>query len=270
MGGQASERHRWKEPLHSLEVELRREFGLSPVGSRALVRRLGEFLDTYVGGEDGLRLPGQVCYAAVAVGERAGRPLRYCLTVPVALTLLHGQDAVVLEEQGSPALRRVRLERLCVEAVAQGAVLSHEDLSVLLGVELSTVRRMVRDCAEQGERPPTRGLIDDIGPTVSHKEQVLRLYFCGLLPNHIAARTGHSLGSVERYLGDFARVVELRRRELSAEATVRITGLSTTVVERYRTLCRDLNSPANQAVFDRLLSRFGSVETVGCEGGDRG
>lgn len=265
MGGTPEDRLRWKEPLHSLEVELQREFGLTPVSSRALVLRVGEFVDTYVAGQPGSRGAGQVCYSAVAVGERAGKPLRDCLTVPVALTVLHEADAEVLHTSGSPALRRTRLSRLCGEAHRQGAVLSHEDLSLLLGVELSTVRRMVHQCAEESGRPATRGLVDDIGPTVSHKAQVVRLYFRGLLPARIAARTGHSLGSVERYLNDFARVVELFRRGATTETTARITGMSSPLVQRYLALRAEFEGPGNAAVWGRLLSRFavaGDVEVV--------
>jgi hypothetical protein len=165
MGGSARERLRWKEPLHSLEVELQRDYGLTVVGSRALVRRVGEFLEATTASHEDSRQPGQICYPAVAIGERAGKPLRFCLTVPVSLTLLHASDAGVLHEQGSPALRRVRLARLCFEARRQGAALSHEDLALLLGVEDSSVRRMVQDCATEGARPPTRGLEADIGPS---------------------------------------------------------------------------------------------------------
>ncbi len=260
MGGKAEERLGWKEPVHSLEVELQRDFGLSPVGSRALIRRIGEFLEEYTGIEPGSRHPGQVSYPAVAVGERAGKPLRYCLTVPVALTVLHPSDAQILHNDGSPTLRRVRLARLCAEAYRQKAVLSHEDLSLILGVDLSTVRRLVRACAEEGERPPTRGLVEDIGPTLSHKEQVVRLYFRGLLPDRVAGWTGHSLGSVERYLSDFARVAELRRRNLSAEATVRITSMSPALVRRYLELVVELDRPEHAFVLERLLRRFGPVE----------
>jgi hypothetical protein len=230
------------------------------VSSRALVHRLREFLETYVDGRSGSRGVGQVVYSAVAVGERAGKPLRYCLTVPVRLTLLHPGDVQVLHESGSPALRRVRLARLCGEAYRQGAVLSHEDLSLLLGVEASTVRRLARGCADEGEPPPTRGLVDDIGPTVTHKEQVLKLYFRGLLPARIAARTGHCLGSVERYLGDFARVAELRRRGATIESTVRLTGMSPALIRRYLELLEQLDAPEHRPVFDRLLRRFGPIE----------
>lgn len=260
MGGRAQERLAWKEPTHSLQVELQREFGLSPVASRALVRRIEEFIEINGDGLKGGRAPGQVCYTAVALGERAGKPLRYCLTIPVCLTLVHPQDALVLHDSGTPALRRVRLARLCQEAYRQGSALSHEDLSVLLGVEASTVRRLARACAQEGEQPPTRGLIEDIGPTVSHKEKVLRLYFRGLLPARIAARTGHTLGSVERYLGDFARVAELRRRGATRESTVRITAMSPALVRRYLELLEQLDTPEHQPVLSRLLRRFGPID----------
>ncbi len=36
MGGKTEGRLYWKEPLHSLEVELERDFGLSAIASRAL------------------------------------------------------------------------------------------------------------------------------------------------------------------------------------------------------------------------------------------
>jgi hypothetical protein len=263
VGGRPDERLRWKEPLHSLQVELRREFGLSPVCSRALIRRLEEFLDAQMDGQPASRGPGQIRYPAVALGERAGKPVRLCRTIPVALTWLHPGDAEALHTSGSPALRQLRLARLCTEAYRQGAVLSHEDLSLLLGVEVSTVRRLARACAEGGEQPQTRGRVEDIGRTTSHKEQVLRLYLRGLLPARIAARTGHSLGSVERYLSDFARVAELLlRRRLPVGPTVRITGMSPALVRRYAELLEPFDRPEHRAVLDRLLRRFGPLEAA--------
>jgi hypothetical protein len=243
-----------------LEVELQVEYGLSPVASRALMRRIEEVLDGYrsAGGE--ARGPGQVTYPAVAIGERAGKPLRYCLTVPVSLTVVHEADGEVLHRQGSPALRRARLARMSAEAYRQGGVLSQEDLSLLLAVNLSTVRRLAQGCSEDGEHVVTRGVVEDIGPSVSHKEQVLQLYFAGMLPARIGARTGHSLGSVERYLGDFARVVQLQRQDVPAEGIARITGLTLRLVSRYVELSARYDRPCHQDVFARLLRRFAAPE----------
>ncbi len=260
MGEKSKDRLQWKEAMHSLGNELERDFGLSKVASRALVHRIGEFLDTYVSGQGGTRGPGQVCYPAVVVGEPAGRQIRHCLTEPVSLTVIHPSDAEVLHTEGSPALRRVRLARVCSEAYRQRAVLGHEDLSLLLAVDLSTVGRLVQQCTAEGNRPPTRGLIQDIGPTVSHKERVIRLYFKGQLPLRIAASTGHSLGSVERYLSDFGRVVALSKRGMSMEVISRITGLSGRLVGAYLKLAAEYNRREHQCVLERLLLRFGPLE----------
>lgn len=260
MGGKPEERLRWKEALHSLEVEFERDFGLSKVASRALVQRIGEFLDTYVSDQAGTRGLGQISYQAVVIGEPAGKPIRHCQTEPVSLTLMHPSDAEILHSEGSPALRRARLARLCAEAYRQKAALSHEDLSLLLAVELSTVGRLVRQCAAEGDRPSTRGLIQDIGPTISHKERVIRLYFRGQLPLRIAAVTGHSLGSVERYLADFGRVVALSKQGMAAEVISRITGLSERLVRSYLALASEYAQPEHQRIRERLLMRFGPLE----------
>lgn len=261
MGGSPEKRLFWKEPLHSLGIEFERDYGLSTIASRALVKRIGEFLDTYVSGQPETRGQGQVSYPAVAIGEPAGKPVRYCQTVAVSLTLVHPSDAEVLHNQGSPALRLARLERLCSEAYRQGAALSHEDLSLFLAVDLSTVRRLVSQCADKGDRPPTRGLIQDIGPTISHKEHVIRQYFRGRPPGRISAITGHSLGSVERYLSDFGRVLALQARELAPAVISRITGLSGRLVARYLEIGREYDRPEHQCLLQHLMLRFGPLES---------
>jgi len=267
MGGKPEDRLRWKEPLHSLGVELERDYGLSAIASRALVNRISEYLETYVAGHPETRDHWQISYPAVAVGEPAGKPIRYCITIPVTLTVVHPSDAEVLHEQGSPALRRVRLTRLCAEAYRQGAVLSHEDLSLLLAVDLSTVGRLMTRCTEEGSRPPSRGLIQDIGPTVSHKGQVVRQYFQGKAPGRIAGCTGHSLGSVERYLEDFGRVLALRNRRLAPVVISRVTGLRNKLVSDYLKLAEEYDKPEHQMVLERLLLRFGPLESEGSSDG---
>lgn len=267
MGGDPGDRLRWKEPLHSLGVELERDYGLSSIASRALVKRVSEFLEMGFSDQAEGKGQWQIWYPAVAIGEPAGKPIRYCKTIPVKLTLVHPSDAEVLHKQGSPALRRVRLGRLCAESYRQGAVLSHEDLSLLLAVDVSTVGRLVALCAGENDRPATRGLVQDIGPTVSHKGQVVRQYFRGQAPGRIAAYTGHSLGSVERYLGDFGRVVALRNRRLAPAVISRVTGLSERLVSDYLDLSSEYDRPEYQSVFERLMLRFGPLEDEGASDG---
>jgi hypothetical protein len=260
MGGDPTERLQWKNHLHSLEVELQSDFGLSPVASRALIRRIEEFIDNFTMQLPDGRAPGQISYPTVAIGERAGKPIRNCLTIPTKLTLLHESDADVLHNSGTPSLRRARVSRFCNEAYQQGTVLSHEDLALLLSVDSTTVRRLISDCAEEGTEIPTRGSIEDIGPGITHKEQVIALFFRGLFPAHIAARIGHRLGSVERYLTDFARIVHLKSQGVSSEVTIRITGLSPKTVNSYLDLLERYGLPEHRPVFERLIQRFCPLE----------
>jgi len=259
LGGNSPERLKWKEPFHSLLIELQEEFGLSPVAARALCRRIEEFGDSYYTSSG--RTVGQIVYSAVAVGEKAGKPVKFCKTVPVSLTVLHPFDANILDRRGSVALRQVRLCRMASEAYMQGGLLSYEDLACLLSVDISTIRSLVNSSTGEGGCPPTRGLMQDIGRTLSHKEEAVRLYFRGVLPAEIAARTGHSLGSVERYLSDFARVMKLTQDSLPIEATCRLTGLSPKLVKTYKALWKKLQTPANKPVIEQLMRRFDPLET---------
>ena len=244
MGGDRQKRHRWKELLNSLEQELRSDYGLSAIESRALVARVSRFIEETHQDESELRGPAQVRFVAVADGQPAGRPLSQCVTVPVLLSMLAPTDPDLLLAQGSRALRRARLHRMTHEARRQGAVLSYEDLGLLLAVDVSTVRRLVASCRADGLEVPTRGWVADIGPGSTHKARVIELCFRGLQPAQIATYTAHALSSVERYLGDFARVAELVRRGYPQPAVARITGLSPRTVRDYLALHERYAAPA--------------------------
>lgn len=256
MGGRRRTRHEWKEALRSLEQELRCDYGLSRIESRALVQRVADFIEQVHEEDEELRGPGRIRFVAVADGQPAGRPLSQCVTVPVLLSVLSPDDAPLLLEHGSRALRRARLHRVTHEARRQSGLLSYEDLALLLAVDLSTIRRLVASCRSDGLEVPTRGWVADIGPGSSHKARVIDLCFRGMQPAQIAAYTAHALSSVERYLGDFARVLELAQRGYPRTAIVRITALSPRTVRDYLALRDRYAAPAHRPVLDMLQQRF--------------
>ena len=256
MGGDRQVRHRYKELFYSLGQELRTDYGLSVIESRALVQRVAEFVAHLDESHQELRAPGQVRYVAVAEGQPAGRPLGQCVTLPVLLTLHAPTDSDVLLRDGSPALRRARLHRMVHEARSQGALLSYEDLSLLLGVDVSTIRRLVGVCREQGLEVPSRGWVADIGPGTTHRTRVVELYFRGMQPAQIAAYTAHALSSVERYLADFARVLELDARAYPRGAIIRITALSPRTVREHLALGARFSGPEYRYVHSTLAQRF--------------
>jgi hypothetical protein len=242
--------------FHSLEQELRHDYGLSVIESHALIRRIGEFIDQVYQDRGGLRKPGQVQYVAVAEGQPAGRSLSQCVTIPILLTVMGPDDAKVLVEYGSVALRRTRICRMAEEARQQAALLTYEDLSLLVGVDLSTVRRVVGRCRREGIEVPTRGRISDIGPGTTHRVRVIELLFRGMQPAQIAAYTSHALSSVERYITDFARILELTRMGYTRPSIIRITSLSPKTVRDYLELVDRYSGPQHGFVVEMLVQRF--------------
>jgi len=74
------------------------------------------------------------------------------------------------------AYRRNKELRLCDEAIDQGGVLTQEDLAILLGTSLSTIKRDDAYLMKKDTSLLTRGMMEDIGRSVSHKTKAVELY----------------------------------------------------------------------------------------------
>ena len=92
------------------------------------------------------------------------------------------KDREVLRQHGAVAMRRAKLMRIAEEAREQGGVLTQEDLGVLLGCDERTIRRDITVLHVQGIHVPTRGYVQDIGPTLSHKGLAIRHWLEGKEP----------------------------------------------------------------------------------------
>jgi hypothetical protein len=75
-------------------------------------------------------------------------------------------------------------------------------------------------------------------------------------PAQIAAYTFHALSSVERYIADFARVMELTRLSYSRPAIIRLTSLSPKTVREYLELVDRYSGEHHRPVRDMILQRF--------------
>lgn len=260
MGGDSYQRLHVKDHFKALEVELQTDYGLSRIASRALVHRILQFIDELIHSDSSHRHPGQILYTAVERHEPAGKPVRCCRLQTVRLSLVSPEDKKLLEQSGSVRLRCYRISRLTQEAYSQGGLLSQEDLRFLLSLDISTIRILSRQSRQLGMKVPTRGYVGDIGSGVSHKQQAIAYYFKGFGPERIASIIGHSMSSVERYLEDFARVVELASRGLQAEQIQRISTLSSSVTRHYLCLFKQYNQPHNRLYLEDLRRRFGPLK----------
>jgi Protein of unknown function (DUF1670). len=115
----------------------------------------------------------------------------------------------------------------------QGGLLTVEDLAFLTCSSPATVKRDLAEIRRRGEAVPTRGQIRDIGPTVSHKTTVVKLYLWGLQFTEIESRTHHSEASIRRYLADFRQVAALHARGATIPEIRAATSRSASLIAEY-------------------------------------
>ncbi len=219
-----------KDAESAIVARICEDFNLTPVLARAHYEQMARYFADY--GHMALH-PGELCYLAVAASEPPGKPIIACRKVQVALELASGEDRDVLRDQGLAAMRQGRLARLARQAQVQGGLLTVEDLAYLTCSSTATVKRDLAACRDGGVAVPTRGQIRDIGPGISHKAQVVQYYLWGLQFTEIERRTGHSEGSIRRYLLDFRQIAALYARGASIPEIRAATGRSASVIGEY-------------------------------------
>jgi hypothetical protein len=134
------------------------------------------------------------------------------------------------------------------EAIDQGALLSYEDIAMLLTTSPATVRRDARTSCKAGEVAMILGWKHDMGSGTSHKAQIIDLYFKGYQFTEIEPKTNHSQASVRRYLKDFVQIVALHRQRFSPAQIRQVTDLSERLIGEYL----DLYSHYDRQKNDRL------------------
>jgi hypothetical protein len=101
-----------------------------------------------------------VTYHAINGAEAPDKPRFDCRKVSVRLTVMGAGDALLCATEGRLALNRARVQRLAYEAVAQGGILTREDLAFLLGVSLESIGEILAYYGVQGEALPCYGGTD--------------------------------------------------------------------------------------------------------------
>jgi hypothetical protein len=213
--------------------ELENEYGFPRATCRSLVQLMHEFVEDNYGN---LRNDTQIIYHAVSSDEPPGKPLERLRLVPVKLTISQPDDADILKSQGISGLRKHKLLRLANEAYDQGGLLVQEDLALLLTTSTRTIQRDMKELRQQEIEIPTRGSIQDIGPTVSHKTKIIELYLKGYEYTEIEQRTRHTGDAIKRYISGFSKVVLLSQKEYSPPQIRELTSQSEKVVYEYLAL----------------------------------
>jgi hypothetical protein len=194
--------------------------------------RVGEFSDGRV------LQDGQMVFYAVSADAPPGVPIERCRKLRIVLSHLNRkEDIETLKRHGAAAKRRQQIMRLAVETYEQGALLTQEDLALLLDSDVRTIRSDIHRLREdQNIVVPTRGTVRDIGPGVTHKHKAVQLWLSGKEALEVAMHLSHSLSAVERYIQTFCRVVYAQRKLRNMLKTAMVVGISVTSANDYFSL----------------------------------
>lgn len=225
------ERLESKNAKNAIIQKLSSDFNLTPIIAEAFYQQFSLYFKEHTN----IKLSdGEIAYQAVASHEPAGKHIRLTNKVSCKLSLIDlNTDLDALAQNGLGGLRRHRLMRLTRQAYEQGALLSYEDLAMLLTTSPSTVKRDVAALKLQGLFIMTRGMKHDMGPGLSHKTIILDLYFNGYTFSDIELKTNHSETSVKRYLADFTQVAMLHKQNFSHQQIRLIAKKSDRLVREY-------------------------------------
>ena len=122
------------------------------------------------------------------------------------------------------------------EALAQGGVLTQEDLGRALGVEPRTIRRDIQALKAAGHLISTRGQVKGVGRGQTHKVKIIELWLDRQGYDQIARRLYHSPQAIKRYIQTFLRIVCLHEQGTAPGEIAFLTHVSERLVEDYLAL----------------------------------
>ncbi len=220
-----------KNAKNAIIQKLAQDFNLTPIIAEAFYKQVSIYFQEH----SNISLSsGEVSYEAVSSTEPAGKHIRLTRKVTCRLKLMDiNSDFDVLANFGLAGMRRHRIERLTRQAYDQGALLTYEDLALLLTTSPATVKRDIFFLRKDGKFIMTRGAKLDMGPGLSHKSIILDLYFKGYSFTDIELKTNHSETSVKRYLADFIQVAALYKQNFSLQQIRLIAQKSDRLVREY-------------------------------------
>jgi len=253
MNKQEIERLKAKTPEQRFLRVLEDEFYQPPRVAQVLLEEAQNCLL----GQTPLLRPGQTRVILTQREAGHGRALRKTATTEVVWTVDVGlEDRQVLQRHGSVELRRVRIQRLLDEALAQGAAATQEDLAQALHVSTRTIKRDCKHLESQGLYLPTRGKLKGIGRGQTHKAQIVGRWLRGETYDQIMLNTRHSNSSIKRYVRMFVRVVDLHRQCFSENEIALLLESSSSLVNEYLAVYKQHDNPEYRTRLTEQIERL--------------
>jgi hypothetical protein len=212
--------------------------------AEAMIERILDTIEAFTRPASLLQ-PGQLLWMAVANdgSKHAHQTMKEIPQVPVVLDLVTDDDLQALTEgEDYPLIRCRRLARLLDQAFAQGGVLAQGDLAAISLLSNRLVRNDLNDIRKTEQRiPPYRGAVQDVGGTITHKVEVVRLLEQGHLEPEICRLLPvvHDLASVENYAQMYKNVIKLLERGFAPAEVSGILRTGLRLVNAYIDIVRE-------------------------------
>ncbi len=191
---------------------------------------------------------GQIIWTAISQEEPAGKKIEDAQMKRIQLTFIDRKEDIETQKTFSTtSMRQQQICRMTVEALDQGALLTQEDLCLILGANVRTIRRDIQTLKKRGITIPTRGQQKDIGPGVTHRGQAVNQFLQGKQALDISRDLHHSLHSIERYIDTFCRTVYCQKEFQNTLKTALVVGISVSGVNGYLEIYKDFKSKSKSA-----------------------
>ena len=233
---------------------------------QVLVQAIVEMIERFYPPSTHLRA-GQTPWVTVDKDEKSsyGKRMSQTQLTSVVLDLVPANEAT--ERKDGKKLRAIKKEavaRVFTQAYEQGGCLTNVETALLLKMSPSTVSTYTREWElENATLLPRRGTIHDMGPTLTHKKEIIeRLFLQGKSVEQVMRETYHSAEAITRYIVAFKQVLLCHRKGLCTDEIAFAVKMSKRLVEEYQRLITELASKSqslDQLIEDSLASLLNST-----------
>jgi len=248
-----------KDLDHQFRNRIEQGMGCSPFVSEAIVTVVHDVYLPVLDTQANLK-PGQMLFQCLSKRNGSTTRIADAEQITVVLTIDDGKvDQDVRKQKGIDGLRRFRICRLCSEAYNQGGLLTVEDVAYrLLNVGERTVVRDLSLIRKEGENPPLRSTIKDMGRTISHKAILIKNWLKGDELSDLNRKYNHSFSAIESYINTFKRVVFLKHEGYTVERIAYMQKISDALAKTYLDLWQQFKDKAKPHRVKEMLEIIGA------------
>lgn len=248
-----------KDLDHQFRNRIEQGMGCSPFVSEAIVTVVHDVYLPVLDTQANLK-PGQMLFQCLSKRNGSTTRIADAEQITVVLTIDGGKvDQDVRKKKGIDGLRRFRICRLCSEAYNQGGLLTVEDVAYrLLNVGERTIVRDLSLIRKEGENPPLRSTIKDMGRTISHKAILIKNWLKGDELSDLNRKYNHSFSAIESYINTFKRVVFLKHEGYTVERIAYMQKISDALAKTYLDLWQQFKDKAMPHRVKEILEIIGA------------